>query len=266
MSHDCTLRRDSITHIPKDFPNASWREKLHNKIQELFVVSIDHPEVFKFLHSRASIEKESRRQVQHFPAYIIHPLSKFRKYWNIVIFFVLVFHQMMTPFAVGFFVEMEDDTIDFLILLDISMCLILLFEILLNFVTGYIVTETNEVILDPKAIGKKSLKYLANDLVTCVPYVFLTTVIVGEHEGGSINGATIIYMFALFIYGFYRFSRILFYFSAIPKMMKLSEKGTIVITLCLRSFFWQVIKINLHNFCFHNVSISVGTGPRVFVD
>jgi hypothetical protein len=208
-----------------------------HRLKKLLLVSFNHPEVFFYLKSRAAVEKESRRQVKHFPGFIIHPLSEFRKYWNLFMLLVMLFHQLITPFAIGFFVDMDNSTINVFIVLDLIACWFLLIEIVITLRTGCIVKETNEIILGPKAIAKKYMKHLVPDLISCVPFILLGTHIV-EDENVTINGAMIIYMCCLFAFSFCRFSRILFYCSSIPIMLNLSEKGAIIFALCLRSIYW----------------------------
>lgn len=236
-SHECQLRRDSISHLPKLFPDSSWNLRLARKLRKLILVSKYHPEVFFYLKSNAAVEKESQRQVQLYPGFIIHPLSEFRKYWNILISVVIFFHQIITAFAIGFIVDVEDETVSSLVLIDLLFCLIMFTEILLTFRTGYIVKETNEIILDSKIIAKKYMKNFFLDIFGCLPFTYITTKIV-DVEGDTINGALVVFMLCLFAFSFCRLLRISFYFSSIPIILNLSEKGSIILTLCLRSIYW----------------------------
>lgn len=238
MSHTCKLRRDSISHLPKVPPSDPWHARLKRRLHKLILVSRDHPQVFKYLQSNANVEFESKRQVKQFPGFIIHPLSKFRKYWNIfVIFNLLMLHQILTSFILGFIVELTDEEFDFFVLLDFAICLVLFIELLLNFRTGHIVTETNEIILDPKAIAWIYLKTFFLDLINCLPFTLLYT-IVAEEKGDTINGAAVVFMCLVFIFSLIQFSRILFYFSTIPIIFGLTEKGSIVLSLFIQSLYW----------------------------
>lgn len=235
-SHKCQLRRDSISHLPKNFPDASWYTRLETRITKLFLISKNHPEVFRYLKSNAAIGKESKRQVQLDSGFIIHPLSEFRKVWNILICSVMFLHQLLTAWAIGFFVDMEKSTIKTLVYLDIIMCSFMLIEILLTFRTGYIVRENNEIILNPTIIAQNYMKQLIPDLISCLPFTYLATKLIDE--SGIISGSVVVFMCCLFAFSFYRLTRISFYFSSVPILLKLSEKGTIIFTLCLRSIYW----------------------------
>lgn len=234
--HKCELRTDSISQLPKEFPDSPWYFRLKRKLKKLCLVSVDHPFVFKYLKSNAAVKAESRRQVKESSKLIIHPLSKFRKHWDILIFHMMFIHQMLTAFAIGYFVDMERLTLESLMFIDIFVCFILLIEVIVQFRTGYIIIETNAIILKPNSIARKYLRTLAPDLICCIPFIYLTSWII-EERNASINGSTVILMCFLLAFNVYHFNRLLFYFSTIPIMLKLSKKGSIIMTLCLRSLF-----------------------------
>lgn len=236
--HECNLRRDSLSHLPKELPDASYYTRFKRECKKLCLVSIKHPEVFKYLKSNTAVENESKRQVQK-KYILIHPLSIFRKNWNIVIFLVMFLHQMVTPLAIGFFIDLSPIALDILITIDILLCVILFLEVLLLFRTGYIIKETNRIVLHPKIIARKYLKDLIPDLVGCLPFIYLATFIVQDLDG-SINGASIVYLGVLYVFHFYRFERLMFYFSSIPIILQFSEKSSIIIPLILRTvYLWH---------------------------
>lgn len=239
MPHDCKLRRDSISHLPKVPPSGPWHAHLKRRLHKLILVSRDHPQVFKYLQSNADVERECKRQVKQFPGFIIHPLSKFRKYWNtLVIFHLMLLHQILTSFTLGFIVDLTKEEFDFFVILDCVICLILFIELLLNFRTGHIVTETNEIVLDPKAIAWICLKSFI-DLINCLPFIYLYNIVaVDVEKEETVNGAAVVFMCLVFIFSLIQFNRILFYFSSIPIMFGLTEKGSIVLSLFIQSLYW----------------------------
>lgn len=241
MSHKCLLHIDPTSHLPKVLPAAPWHVRLVHRFKRSLLVSIDHPEIFEYFHSRAAVHRESRRQMKQISkeGFIIHPLSDFRKIWDVFIFCMLFFHQMATPFVVGFFVELDDYLINFFICSDLFACWVLAIEIFLRFRTGFIVEETNEIILSPKLIKWKYLKGCVVDTITGLPYILIAVFVI-EDRGGTISGITVIYMFCLFGFSFYRFSHLLSYSRTIPKIMKLSEKTTLFLALMLRTIYVQV--------------------------
>lgn len=233
--HDCSLLHDSISHLPKLLPNASWSARWMRKINKSLLVSINHPEVFLYLKSSAAIEKESKRQVD-VDNFIIHPLSDFKKYWNVIIFVVMLSHLVLTSFSIGFYLDMEDWQNLMLISIDFTLCLVLWTEIAICFRTGFIVKETDEIVIDPKRISKRHLRNFFPDLISSLPYSFLMMWIIDDKRS-TINGLAVSYMMFLFIISVYRFSRILFYYSSIPLMLNITEKTSNIIQICLRTFY-----------------------------
>ncbi|KAG5684426.1 hypothetical protein PVAND_013660 [Polypedilum vanderplanki] len=234
--HECKLLRDSISHLPKLLPSASWFERLKRSINKWLLVSINHPEVFSYLKSSTAIEKESKRQVEagHI---IIHPLSDFKKYWNILIFVFILSHLLMTAFTIGFYTDMTNYQNAVMTLVDVICCFILWIEICIHFRTGYIISETNEIVINPKAIAKNYFfTYFIFDAICSLPYALFMMWVIRE-EFATINGGTIIYMFFLFSISIYRFNRILCYYTSIPIMLKLSENTSNVVVICIRTFY-----------------------------
>lgn len=234
--HKCKIRRDSISQLPKLYPDASLRDRSKRSVGRLFLISPNHPEVFHYMKSHAAIEKESKRQVEKYPGFKIHPLSDFRKFWNIIIFIIMFVHQLLSSFTIAFFIDLEPQSTQTLTIFDLVVCLLLFIEILLTLCTGHIVQETYEIILDRNIIARKYFKKFIFDLFHCIPFVFIATFI--DDGNPEVNGLTVIYMCCLFLFSFFRFNRIFSYFSSVPIMLQLSEKGTVVLMLCLRTIYW----------------------------
>lgn len=237
MEHKCVLPRDSISHLTKTFPDVSAKIRFKLWLKKLTLISKNHPEVFKYLKSNAAIERESQRQVKNFPGFVIHPLSEFRKFWNIFIFLVLMSHEVITPFAIGFYKELHNQpTLDDLVYADCCLCSILFLELLISFRTGFIIKKTNEIVLNTKSIAVKCYRELFLYLLcNCVPYVLIADLII--ETGVTINVESIVYMCCLFLFSFYRFHRILLYFSSIPILLKLETKGTMMVMLFVRTIY-----------------------------
>ena len=196
-------------------------------------VSPYHPDAFRILKSHAAIEKESQRLVKCL-SFIIHPLSMFRKFWNIFIFFVMLIHQMVRSYVVGFSRGMSQKTAEVLLIFDFLGCLVLSLEVLLMFRTGHIIEHTNQIILQPQLIARAYLKNCIFDVINCFPLLFVLPYI---SDFTSITPSVVGFMGFLFICGTQRFSQIQHYFSSVPIMLNLSEKGSIIFTLCIRTLF-----------------------------
>jgi hypothetical protein len=237
-SHICSLRCDSISHLPKIFPDASYDEKCSREFKKWLLVSNEHPHVFIYLKSRAAIEKESKRQVEKYSGFLIHPLSRFRKYWNIFVFIMMLLNEMLTAFIVGLFHHLEESTSILIHTMLISAKIILLFEVCLQFRTGYIVNETFEIVLNTKKIYQNYLKsHFLPDLFCCLPHTYFV-VYLYDQNSITIDGTFLLIVIFLFLFSVYRFNRIMFYFSTIPTLLKMSERTTILLTIAVRSFYW----------------------------
>lgn len=153
-----------------------------------------------------------------------------------MICFMMFLHHALTAFTVGFFVEINYNTIFGIIVIDFIICAILFLEIILSFRTGVIVKETNEIILDPLLIAKKYGKHVIFDVINLLPYIYLTTFIV-DIQKTMVNGAVVLYMVALMIYYCFYFNRMIFYFTSLPLMLNLTEKSSIILQIIIRSSF-----------------------------
>lgn len=149
---------------------------------------------------------------------------------------MLFLHQALTAFSIGFFVELEFDALQNLIFIDNLISCVLFLQIIISLRTGVIVTETNEIILDPWRIFKMNRKNIFFDILNALPYIYLTTFLT-DVENTLVNGTVILYMVYLMLFNCYFFNRMLFYYSTFPLILNLSEKGSIILMICLRSTF-----------------------------
>lgn len=237
-SHVCSLRSDSISHLPKIFPDASCDKKFTRYLQKWLLVSMEHPHVFIYLKSRAAVERESKRQVEKYSGFLIHPLSRFRKYWNILVFIMMILNELLTAFIVGLFHHLGDSTLTLIHSVLISAKIILIFEIFLQFSTGYIVSETFEIVLCSEKIFRNYFtSHFMPDIFCCLPHTYFV-VWMFDQDAIVIDGKFLVICIILFLFSVYRFNRLMFYFSTIPTILKMSERTTVLLTLFVRSFYW----------------------------
>lgn len=238
LIHECTLLRNSISHLPKNFPDASRWHELARRVRKFTLVSPEHPHVLQYLKSSAAIENEGRRQVEQFPGFIIHPLSTFRQFWNIYIFLVMFVCQLLTSFSIGLFDHMDTEILQSIHIAIFIMKFILFVEVILQFLTGYIVQETFEIVLDPSLIAKRYLStHCIPDLIACIPFSY-TISKVFDHTDITISYTFLIVVICLFVFYVFRFNRLLHYSTTISSTFKLSAKSTVLLTLALRTFYW----------------------------
>jgi hypothetical protein len=232
--HICSIRRDTISHVNKIFPDTTWFGAVQRKWRKFIAVSASHPEVSQYLKSRAAIEKENKRRVEKHGS-IIHPLSIFRLIWNIYIFLVMFIHQMIRAYTVGFSRNQTTENIEPLFWADIVLCCALFVDIGLSFCTGRINFQTGAIILDSYEIIEDYFINFFFDLFQCFPLVFILP---SFTDFSSVTeGQLVIFMITLFVFSIQRFRSIMSNFTSVPSIFKLSEKATIVVKLGVKTIF-----------------------------
>lgn len=173
-THECYLQKRSTSCLAKLPPNASCCRRAWRKFRKLLLVSETHDETKYHFRSTAAILLERRRQSQNYPSYIIHPFSMFTYYKEIVLFFVFCSTFLLSPISNTFLlqasfvgtasgVQMMSLCTDLLIILNIGLC----------FVSGYLENQTKYIILEPKRIAINYLKcYFWTDLIGASPVIY----------------------------------------------------------------------------------------------
>ncbi|XP_015370950.1 PREDICTED: potassium/sodium hyperpolarization-activated cyclic nucleotide-gated channel 1-like isoform X1 [Diuraphis noxia] len=127
----------------------------------------------KIYGSEKAVLKERLRQ-RLLGAWIIHPCSKFRFYWDLCMLLLLVANLIILPVGISFF---NDDFDTRWIIFNCLSDTIFLVDIIVNFRTGILQTDNSEqVILEPKLIARNYLRsWFFLDLISSLPldYLFL---------------------------------------------------------------------------------------------
>jgi len=92
-------------------------------------------------------EEERRRHLATFPQ-TIHPFSEFRWTWDIFLTVILIVTLVLQPLQIAFYSHSMSHLDS--ALLNATVSLIFFIDILLNFHTGYIGADSDEVILNPR--------------------------------------------------------------------------------------------------------------------
>ncbi|MGH0173440.1 UNVERIFIED_CONTAM: hypothetical protein FKN15_065430 [Acipenser sinensis] len=122
--------------------------------------------------SQKAVEKEQER-VKSAGAWIIHPYSDFRFYWDFTMLLFMVGNLIIIPVGITFF---KDETTAPWIIFNVVSDTFFLTDLVLNFRTGIVNEDNTEIILDPRKIKKKYLKtWFVVDFVSSIPvdYIFL---------------------------------------------------------------------------------------------
>uniref|UniRef100_A0A8I3VYF2 Hyperpolarization activated cyclic nucleotide gated potassium channel 3 n=1 Tax=Callithrix jacchus TaxID=9483 RepID=A0A8I3VYF2_CALJA len=121
-------------------------------------------------HKAVEIEQE---RVKSAGAWIIHPYSDFRFYWDLIMLLLMVGNLIVLPVGITFFKEENSPPwIVFNVLSDTFFLL----DLVLNFRTGIVVEEGAEILLAPEAIRTRYLRtWFLVDLISSIPvdYIFL---------------------------------------------------------------------------------------------
>nr|XP_013000938.2 LOW QUALITY PROTEIN: potassium/sodium hyperpolarization-activated cyclic nucleotide-gated channel 2 [Cavia porcellus] len=122
--------------------------------------------------SQKTVEREQER-VKSAGAWIIHPYSDFRFYWDFTMLLFMVGNLIIIPVGITFF---KDETTAPWIVFNVVSDTFFLMDLVLNFRTGIVIEDNTEIILDPEKIKKKYLRsWFVVDFVSSIPvdYIFL---------------------------------------------------------------------------------------------
>ncbi|XP_063311566.1 potassium/sodium hyperpolarization-activated cyclic nucleotide-gated channel 2 isoform X1 [Pelobates fuscus] len=122
--------------------------------------------------SQKAVEREQER-VKSAGAWIIHPYSDFRFYWDFTMLLFMVGNLIIIPVGITFF---KDETTTPWIVFNVVSDTFFLMDLVLNFRTGIVFEDNTEIILDPQKIKRKYLRtWFVVDFVSSIPvdYIFL---------------------------------------------------------------------------------------------
>lgn len=245
--HRCELKANKDQFVPTLLPDATICDKICLKLLKIRVASISHPEILKYLKSENSILVENRKLLEEKTKFIIHPFSLFRKYWEIFIFFVYMFHVFVNAFFIGMFPHLysHDDLMDRFLCVDLVLWSLLLLEFLLKFRTGFLVEETNEIELNPTVIAMRYWKKFIFDIFWNFPLVLILQN--SYFDDFSESGTRLWYTYISMAFFFnalyvYRLKDVEKYFSSLTANFKWSEKKNILFTLMFRTIWlWHLV-------------------------
>ncbi|XP_052898661.1 potassium/sodium hyperpolarization-activated cyclic nucleotide-gated channel 3-like [Anopheles moucheti] len=234
--HICTIEE---TRISQAEDRALPRHmKLLRTLQRLRLASGKHPSTEKHLKSSYQIVKENERLLRSYPSYIVHPFSLLRLYSDVIVFIVMNLHLMLLPFAFSFLAFESHPTRHTVEYIDLFLCLVLVAEFALTFCTGFVVFETNEIVLEPRKIFFNRLRpfRLMYDFFLFLPYILLLEVfdkLIYEAGAETCLG------FVTFLYlgHIARFRDSNRYFNVIPRSLNLPESKTRIVQVIMNTLY-----------------------------
>lgn len=265
--HRCRFRQENEKNFEIFLPFASIWQKLRRIYRKLTVISLKHPKTQRFFKSYKSVNNERKRQIKEYSFFTIHPMSTFRKYWDILLFVCLLYIMIVVPYVVEFFGHMSSDDWDILIFIDIIFCTGLYIEIVLKFCTGYIRKDIMEIVLEKKLIFKKYMQGMFFiDFIGSLPYALIVSLANNDIDMDCFNRndkeicndiltqqkwrlITIFYLVNII-----RYNQLIDYFDVIPKSLNWSEKTGIFIKLTFTSFLFlhwiACFRLYFPDFCY----------------
>ncbi|XP_076385220.1 potassium/sodium hyperpolarization-activated cyclic nucleotide-gated channel 1 isoform X2 [Megachile rotundata] len=144
-------------------------DTLWSKLQRWFlrqrIVCPKHPLARLCLKSTTAVNYEISRHLKSHP-YMIHPFSSFRIVWESFMTLFTFIALLITPFSITFYFEkykqwhLPTDTMNIVFVCDIIMW----------FFTGYYDYGTKAVVLDPRIVSRKYLRwFFVVDILTVLP-------------------------------------------------------------------------------------------------
>lgn len=153
-------------------PRQRSRTAVLTGLRSVFEPSVNRLSMKIYGSEKAVVKEQLRQRV--LGAWVIHPCSKFRFYWDLCMLLLLVANLIILPVGISFF---NDDFDTRWIIFNCLSDTIFLVDIIVNFRTGILQTDNSEqVILEPKLIARNYLRsWFFLDLISSLPldYLFL---------------------------------------------------------------------------------------------
>ncbi|XP_058453942.1 uncharacterized protein LOC131431964 [Malaya genurostris] len=236
--HICNLPHDSGTNLVSIGPETSVWTRICRRVRKCMLLSPEHPDTSAYFKSFAQIANENKRLVEDFPVYIIHPLSVFRKYWDIVMFITLTIHMLTLSFVVSYLIYIDVADFPWIIRFDMVLSAILTAEVLMKFITGYVVAETKEVVLEPGKIVWNYLRYfrVVYDMLGAFPFILFLYKLDESYYNKEPLFYLILILF-LYVVHLFRFIDINRYFEVLPKFFNASENKVMIMKLIIATIY-----------------------------
>ncbi|XP_053692490.1 potassium/sodium hyperpolarization-activated cyclic nucleotide-gated channel 4-like [Sabethes cyaneus] len=243
--HNCNLNGQpgllpilTWTSLPPIDPKTSLWARIKRRLRELVLLSPEHPDTGTYFKSFARIANENKRLIQNYPACIIHPFSLFRKYWDMVMFAVSLVHLLLLSFMISYLICINVDHFPVIIKFDVILCTILAAEVIMKFVTGFVVESSKEIVLEPRRI---IWNYLTSfraiyELLGVLPYILLLYKF-DECYYQSEQLFYLVSVICLYVIHIFRFRDINRYFEVIPKFFQASANKIKIMHLVIATIY-----------------------------
>lgn len=166
--HQCQLNAVSDSCLPDLPPQTSKYKRLIHDYRKYLTVSKSNPRTKQFFRSFAAIRAEKKRQIYTVPTFIIHPFSKISVWLECILFVLWFYGYLFDPIFVAFYKMHTIRTP--LVIITMAGNFVLWLHVGLCFITGYQITETKEIVLEPRKIALHYLRtFFLFDLIGGIP-------------------------------------------------------------------------------------------------
>ncbi|XP_053676624.1 potassium/sodium hyperpolarization-activated cyclic nucleotide-gated channel 2-like [Anopheles nili] len=234
--HVCTIEATRISEA--EYQALPRRTKLLRYLQRLRLVSELHPSTEKHLKSSFQVLKENERLLGSYPSHVIHPFSMLRMFSDMLVFVVMNMHLLLLSLAFSFLAFQPRPTRHVVEYIDLTLCLILVIEFAVTFCTGYVVIETNEIVLESRKIFFKRLRpfKLVFDVLLFMPYILLLDVFddLILEAGADVCLALVSFLYLCHILRFRDSNQ---YFKVIPRLLKIPESRIRIVEAVMNTLY-----------------------------
>lgn len=172
--------------------------------------------------------------------FLLHPKSRFRTFWDILIILCSLWNCILVPIHKAFLADNFHDlhTVAIFVVID----MIFVVDLVLNFRTKIVNDLTGEGIEDPKLIAIKYIKKsFIVDLLSTIPFEYVLSYIFDIHYSTLVDNTSLLSM--LKIFRIVRFTKVISYLNA-TETVKLSLKLAKLIFYLL--IYWSKLWISLN--------------------
>lgn len=154
--------------------------------------SMGHKEAEKVLHSKIA-KRHDPMSVQKADWGMVHPLSPFMKYWDIVTLFLLLYTATLTPYEVAF---LKDRPLSAMYFVNLVVNFAFFFDLCLNFNLMYFSDKQMKMVTRRRDVAVNYLRgFFIIDFISILPYDDISTATGGG--GGNLKILRVVRIFRL---------------------------------------------------------------------
>ncbi|KAJ8918970.1 hypothetical protein NQ315_016872 [Exocentrus adspersus] len=234
--HECSLLLSDKSGMPKLAPNASSYKKLVRKIREVMLINPNHFKCLKLYRNQSAVRGEKKRHATGPYYYVIHPLSKFASFLEVIAVFIWFSYMVYAPLYE--FMEEKPMIVQKFMKTVVNPAHTFLITIAFNI--GYIDYKMKTAIMQPKLIASNYLKtfFIIDVLGSAYPYYILELVFYDLSHIGSKRVIKEVYLLIRILSFTVRLATLLRFIKDLLSHLKFNKKVQAIFIYSLRTFFY----------------------------